>query len=382
MNAMFPAELSRCKNFTVKFRGFCSSRPPIEKINQTTWMINQYELVPDLFRTFGPSISKVSVCFDDRLEPSSDSWTKIVNIAATYKSLTSFELINWQPRIGDPRTLMGFDIHPVNNVRELTIHGSGWSSVMTEQINRIFPDLRCLKLIQINFNDNNDQFPLERLKNLKELEILIEFQSKFSQRNVIAILIAHPNLEHVTLSMEVTLRFWQALSKKLASLPSLKLGYIPKIIAGCNGNVAFCNEKVHLVISPAIEKFECKFDWLKELTLSDADYFPMTSNCDLATVWLDFITENQSIEKLNVFVPGWFKKGHLTIVLENLPRLTKLAILGCSIRMAKILQTLCLSKSIEKIHLINYGGLNDVSGAPGWAIRKDRNNNNFLIQKI
>lgn len=378
---MFPSDLGKCKNLTVKFGGFHISNHPIEKINQTTWVINQHELVPDLFRQYGPSISKVSVRFDGHLEPSSDSLANIFTNAAIYGTelMTSFELLNWHPCIRDQRTLMGLDIRPLNMVLNMAIYDSEWSPVMMEQINRVFPNLRSLKLLRTIFK-NRDRVQVECLQNLKELEIQIQLQSKYLQANIFGILSAHPNLERVTLKMDGTLQFWQTMSKKLKSLPSLKLGYIPKTITGCGGMVTFQNEKIHLTISKEIKKFELKFDQLKELTLCDTAHSPLAYDRDLVAGWLKFIVENQHIKKLNVFVPRWFEEEHLAMILKKLPRLTNLAILGCGIPMSHIVQTLFLSQSIEKLHLINYGGTNYMEGVLGWSIKKDKNNN-YLIQK-
>lgn len=375
---MFPADPAKCKNLTVKFNGFLAWKRPIEEINETTWIINQHELVPDLFRQFGPSISTVSVHFDGCVIPSSNL---IINHTVQHctESMKSFELWNWQPRTDNPKSLMALDIRPLSMVHELRIYDSGWSSVMMQQINRIFPNLQRLKLLRNDFEDRKAA-RVECLVHLKELEIQCQLQGKYLQNNIFGILNAHRKLEHVTLSMKGTQHFWQKISQKLTSLPSLKLGYLPKTITDCNGRLTFHNETVRLVISPNIEQFGLKFYRLKELTLSDADHAPMKNNRDSVTMWLDFIIENKCIEKLNVFVARWFEKEHLTIILKNLPRLAKLAILGCDISMSNIVETLFFSQSIEKLHLISYRGAIEMIDSLEWTIKKDKNNN-VLIKK-
>lgn len=152
----------------------------------------------------------------------------------------------------------------------------------------------------------------------------------------------------MTLTLNCTLIFWEKISQSLRSLPSLKLGYLPKSIANCNGLIKFDVEKVHLVLSsPNIERISMKFVGLKELTLSGN-----VKNRDLMTMWIDYATENQRIEKLKFFIPHWFDQNQLTKILKNLKHLSHLTIFDCNISMASIVQALFISQSIEKLHLV------------------------------
>lgn len=374
--AKFPAELSQCKNLTIKFGGFFASERAIKQIDETTWMINRSELVPHLFRQFGPSISKISVCFDGCLYGSSKLLSTIFEHIANYCTMTSFELTNWRPCIENPTSLMGSDIRPLQSVLELEIRDSAWSSIMMKQINQVFPNLRQLKLLQNNYICC-DPGQVECLDNLRHLEIQCLYQCSFLPVNIFRILNSQPNLEHVTLSMNAgALSFWKKISENLKSLPSLKLGFIPSIMTGCMPSLTFHNEKVQLVIRPNISQLGLIFDQLKELTLSDAG--SRINKRDFGTVWLDFIIKNQRIEKLDISV-SQFDHEHLSVLLRNLPRLTKLTISDCDIPMSNIMQTLCFSQSIEKVLLINYGHTERTTNLLEWTIKAK--NNNVVIEK-
>lgn len=224
---VFPAELSKCKNITVKFDGFLPSKQrPLEKINDSTWLINRPELVSPIFRQLGAFISKVSVRFDGSFVPSSGLMRQIINHTATFCStVTSFELINWRPCNEEPLSLMDLEnTHPLRLVHELSIYDSEWSSVMTHQINGIYPNLRELKLLRNDFKSHDAK--VESFPNLKHLEIQCQLQNKFRQNNIIKILNAQSGLEHLTLTLNGTSNFYNNIwCKQLISLSSLTLGY-------------------------------------------------------------------------------------------------------------------------------------------------------------
>lgn len=377
----FPVELRNCTNLTVKFNGFLSWKRPIEKINDSTWVFNRAELIPELFRQFGPSIVEVSVRFDGFFVPSSKWMQDIVNNAATFctESMKSFVLMSWWPCHEQPKSLFDIEnLHQLHIVDQLSIYDSEWSSLLMDQINRIFPKLSKLNFLRIDFKES-DRHHVDGLENLKHLKIQCQLQTKYLQRNIFDILDAHRGLEHVTLELDGKPHFWKIISEKLKSLPSLKFDYLPKHIADCNGSITFHVQKVHLVVSPNIQRCSLIFDKLKVLTLSAivAHY-----NRELINMWVDFIIGNQRIEKLNVF--AWLacnNQEHLAKILKNLKELRQLAIVDCHIKMSDIMKTLVISRSIEKVHLINYGqSIQKLDGA-GWAITRNRKND-VLLQKI
>lgn len=169
----FPVELRNCTNLTVKFNGFLSWKRPIEKINDSTWVFNRAELIPELFRQFGPSIVEVSVRFDGFFVPNSKWMQDIVNNMATFctESMKSFVLMNWWPCHEQPKSLFDIEnLHQLHIVDQLSIYDSEWSSLLMDQINRIFPKLSKLNFLRIDFNES-DRHHVDGLENLKHLKI-------------------------------------------------------------------------------------------------------------------------------------------------------------------------------------------------------------------
>lgn len=157
----FPVELRNCTNLRVKFNGFLSWKRPIEQIDDSTWIFNRAEYIPELFRQFGPSIVEVSVRFDGFFVPSSKWMQDIVNNTATFctESMKSFVLMNWGPCREQPKSLFDIEnLHQLHIVDQLSIYDSEWSSLLMDQINRIFPKLSKLNFLRMDFNESDHHY--------------------------------------------------------------------------------------------------------------------------------------------------------------------------------------------------------------------------------
>lgn len=188
-------------------------------------------------------------------------------------------------------------------------------------------DMQRVKLFRCDFEKSNNRAKVE---NLKHMEIECQLQNTFFQRKIIGILKAHSKLEHVTLSLNGTLSFWKDSCKQIKSLPSLKLSYHPKKVAEFDGVTKIVVKKAHLVNSPHIERFSLEFDRPEKNKTNNS-----LNNRELVTTWIDFVIENQSIEKLEIHITNWFDEKHLDQIFGNLPNLNELTILQCNISMSK-----------------------------------------------
>lgn len=305
----------------------------------------------------------------------------IVNNAAIYctETMGAFELINWRPCNHITKSL--FDIEnqrPLEMVQSLTIYDSEWTSILMQQISRLFPNLRRLAFFRCNFQEKT-LYPadIQSLQHLKHLQIqCYQSKNKCLQGNMIAILKAYSNtLEHLTLSLDAKINFWTAISKNLRNLPSLQLAYIPKeIVEHVGRSLKFDHiKKLHLTIAPNVERIiTLEFGQLIECTL-DGCLDNMLDN----DAWLNFIIKHQTLEKLQLGNSNGLGVKHLVKMFEKLRHLKELTMAKCSISVSNIVKILFISPSLRKLRLIEATAArpkNTIDSSP-WKITYDSTNN-------
>lgn len=241
---------------------------------------------------------------------------------------------------------------PFKNIEEVSIVYSRLKFDLSH-FHTIFPKLRRLELIHTGFKATKRfTAKFQRLEHLKLS--FIGSNDVLTKIDAAKIIHLSPQLQSLTIYGDLDLEFWNYVNKQLKKLKILDLYYDQdNIHAYPKHPIRFeCVETLTLNIQPSLKKWKLEklfsFKQLKKCTVTGYLY----RSC------IDFISENQTIEILNVeddfylFSP-YFPKN-MEKLIANLPNLTELSLTGCSCFSNAVIQFLNKSHIVRLSMTFNH----------------------------